>query len=178
MKPKTTNGNGHRILAVCERHGITAIAVIDHDAGLREVRRIHRDPKEGDPCSRLTSTMRDLLCDHVIATIVAEPGTIAEEAVSKLGLTPKTLTLADAKATLLGQDRPRRTHQLLVAELVKRCPELKNLVTILPATGRIAMSERWRTVTVFAVALALAAHQELTGATNDSPLAVTGAFRP
>jgi|GEM_PF-3105012 len=93
----------------------------------------------------------ELVRDYNGNTVVLEPR-------MKIELPPELqvihLSLADAKRRLLGSTA--ETNRELLRHTVACYPRLANIVQVLPATGGVAMSERWRTAPLFAIALGLA----------------------
>ena len=142
-----------RCLAVCKRCQVLVLAVVDSD-DILEVRRHFPWNQSGqDHKSAIRKAIVSMMADYNISTIVVEPNSIIYECVQDISVIQR-IELSTAKQLLI-PPRENKTHSELCTYLVNSFPKLGRLVTVLPY-NRVAMTERWRTVTLFAVALGLA----------------------
>lgn len=93
---------------------------------------------------------------YALAEIVVEDRPALVELGRTAGLEPRPMRFNDAKAIVSAQDPPP-THHAFFHLLIERHPELARYVRVLPATGRVATTERWRTDRLVVATLALAA---------------------
>ncbi|MFA5061652.1 MAG: hypothetical protein WC526_00720 [Patescibacteria group bacterium] len=101
--------------------------------------------------------------------IVADNALLADELRKTICAVPiQTITIATAKEVLLPAEH-RPNHHDLYHHLLRQHPHLRRYVTVIPSTGHIAESERWRTVVLLAVALGLAAQQQARGGNHRRP---------
>lgn len=152
--------NPARLVAACIRCRCLAITVLSGDQVLEVVsHRLDSAKRRGhaaDFVSRLVN-------DYAPEAVVLE----TEKSLSESNQLPTytkyqihIVTLAQAKRTLLtGNDC---SHRTLFQHLLRQHPNLQRLVKVLPITDQIAMTERWRTVSLLAVALGLAAQASLS----------------
>ena len=101
--------------------------------------------------------VEELVHDYRITSVVAEPDRQPFRWAKETDLPTTPLPLIEAKQVLL-PDTVQATHVDLCEHLLEQHPKLQRLVTILPGKPGLATSERWKTVTLLAVALGLAAH--------------------
>ena len=134
-------------VAVCRRVNRAAFAVIG-PAGIYDVQRC--DAPSGCE-NRLLRIATRLAKAYGATTIVAEPGTLTP-APDNLPVAPTTLD--DAKTVLCGTCE--RSNRPLVETVVRQHPELRRVLHGAKLGGPIAYLHRWRTLPVYAVALALA----------------------
>lgn len=109
-------------------------------------------------CIRFRSLIRVEAETNGVEEIIVEADTKTADYVFSLGMPHRTLSFRRAKQFLSGTgDGPPPTDARFFQELVETHPELRRYVRVLPATGRVAMSERWRTARLMVASLALAA---------------------
>jgi len=143
------------ILAIAVRHGVAAIATIECGCVINIVRRHFAfTPKGMTDSAYIGKKIAALVGTDYLATIIVEPGSIAERAVLELGLVPERLTLGDAGERLWPHNAIEKQVDLF-GHLLGEYQELDCYVQVLPG-GRVAMTERWRTVNLLAAALGLA----------------------
>lgn len=107
--------------------------------------------------------------------IIVDARFATSKAIASLGRPYKTLAFVRAKEYLAGtgvHDAPPNAQ--FFAALVKAHPELGRYVRVLPATGRVAMTETWKTARLIVSTLALAA--SVASPTSDRPLALRKPF--
>ena len=93
-----------------------------------------------------------------VREIIVEDDTKTSDYVFSLGLPHRTLAFRRAKQFVAGTgDGEPPPNRKFFHALVETHPELRRYVRILPGTGRVAMSERWRTARLTVATLALAA---------------------
>lgn len=93
-----------------------------------------------------------------VKEILVEEDTKTADEVRSLGVPFKTLTFRRAKQHVLGTgDAEPPANKGFFRALVARHPELERYVRVMPATGNVAMTERWRTARLTVATLALAA---------------------
>lgn len=93
-----------------------------------------------------------------VREIIVEDDTKTSDYVYSLGLPYRALTFRRAKQFIAGTgDSEPPTNKPFFHALVAKHPELGRYVRVLPATGRVAVSERWRTARLTVATLALAA---------------------
>ena len=145
-EPRKHTHSYNPILSACHRGKYLAVAVCNGVDVLEVVRaRMHR----GDS---LKTVVGRIIADYGCGTILVEPNRPLFKEVQSLQCSVRTLALTEAKERLL-PGRATVTHRDLYQHLVESDPRLRRFVTVLPATGRVAMTERWRTVNLLAVAL-------------------------
>lgn len=107
-----------------------------------------------------------------VRDVIVEADTKTSDYVYTLGIQHRTLTFRQAKQHVAhSEGKTPPSNKVFFHALVAKHPELGRYVTVLPATGRVALSERWRTVRLTVATLALAA----SAATTPSPLpTITG----
>lgn len=112
----------------------------------------------GTCMSRFRSLIERECLAYGVREVIVETGTKAADYVRTLGFPHRTLTFRQAKQhlALCPGDTPPPTKAFFHA-LVAKHPELARYVKVLPATGRVAVSERWRTSRLVVATLALAA---------------------
>lgn len=142
-------------LAACYRVQQLALAVVA-DGRVIEVRR-HAVRERPARDAEIEALIAACATEYTVGALVVEPGRFR----SARALPSRTveLNLATAKQILLDEDRPLSNHHDLYAHLLDHDPRLGRLVRRMPGTGRIAATERWRTVMLLSVALALAAER-------------------
>lgn len=148
------DGKGRPRLAICQRFGVLALAVVASDQ-LLEVRRTFKG--NNDATGQEMMSLQDLAHDYGLTDVVVEPGCTLCSNLAHTGLNQQILTLEEAKLRLLG--KLGATHAELCQRLIQDHQKLARFVTILPLTGRVAMSQRRRIVSLLAVAMGLAACQ-------------------
>lgn len=93
---------------------------------------------------------------YALTEVVVEDRLALIELARDAGLEPRPMRFDDAKA-IVSEKSPAPTHHAFFHMLVERYPELARYVRVLPATGRVAITERWRTARLVVATLALAA---------------------
>ena len=145
--------SSQRCLAVCKRCQVLVLAVVESD-DILEVRRHFPWNQSGqDYRSAIRKAVVSIMADYNIRTIVVEPDSLIHECIQDISVIQR-IELSTAKQLLI-PPRENKTHSELCTYLVNSFPKLGRLVTVLPY-NRIAMTERWRTVALLAVALGLA----------------------
>ena len=144
-------------LAVCIRHGVLGMAVTQ-DAQLITLARAclyHRRSTETKQAFGLRR-IRRLVEMYCPTRLVVEPGSDARGWLAQQDTNIVSMTLDDAKTRLLptGVDR---SHGELYRALVSKYPIARAHVRVLDDNGKVAQSERWKTVLLLAAALALGA---------------------
>ncbi len=143
-----------RILAVAYRSLFMATAVLSRSE-IIEVRGCHASGGFAAARPRIAARIAKVAAEYDVDRIVVEPGLLAPALLATRGRVVATRTLGEAKAALLC-GYPRPTFRDLCQHLVDRYPSVRRLARILPGTGRITMTERWRTILLLSVALGLA----------------------
>lgn len=93
-----------------------------------------------------------------VREIIVEADTKTSDYVYSLGLPHRVIAFRRAKQYVAGTgDAPPPSDKPFFHALVAKHPELGRYVRVLPATGRVAVSERWRTARLTVATLALAA---------------------
>lgn len=143
-------------LVACLRFGVLGIALVSPNDVL-EVRRrsvCHR-PSGQSLRSFLLEPVLDMMSDYGVTSVVVETDSVLLRWLKVKKVTAHCLTISEVKSILLPRTaNPTIPH--LYSHLVTRFPKLKNVCTVLPATGRVAMSRRWQTTVLRAVAFGLA----------------------
>lgn len=93
---------------------------------------------------------------YALTEVVVENRPALIELGRAAGLEPRPMRFDDAKAIVSGKN-PAPAHHAFFHLLIERYPELARYVRVLPATGRVAITERWRTARLVVATLALAA---------------------
>jgi len=146
-------------LAACVRFNILGLAVVSANGIVEAKRRcLYHGGSRQTVQDFATPAILNLANDYDISVVVVEPGSTVSRWCEVAGLQTAQLTIAEAKQVLLPGDASA-SHAVLFQHLVKTNSKLKNIVTILPATGNVAMTQRWRIAPLLAVALGLAAVQ-------------------
>lgn len=151
-----------RVLALCQRTRVVGLAVAS-PAGVVEVRRVTLRPNQRTTeQARLMCYTSRLAHDYGVTHVVIEPHhQLAPVAHQLPALVLPVAVPAAIAATVAGPPSLRSLAQTLIAN----DPKLARLVTVLSRHPlRIAETERWRTVLLYAVALAHAGLAELTRA--------------
>ena len=91
------------------------------------------------------------------ADVIVEIGTKASECMSASSISYRAISFKTAKQYLVRSGAAPPPNKAFFKELVSAHPELAQYVTVLPFTGAIAMTERWRTARLIAATIALAA---------------------
>jgi len=151
--------HGNCCLAACIRFNILGLAIVSSGRVLKVKRRClyHRRPTESKQ-SFATRAITKLANDFSLSAIVVEPGSLVQQWVEQTGLKTLSLTLLKTKEILL-PEAERTTHVALLQHLVDHYPEARAVARILPITGKVAMTDRWRVPPLLAVALGLAWQQ-------------------
>jgi hypothetical protein len=136
------------IVGVCIRDGVMAIAVLRRGAVL-ELRR-HWLYRIRDADGRIAAAVRD----YVARAVVVELPRIDSVPCAYENAEVVALSFGETKRRLLGTSRA--VHADIFRHVLNACPELARFVSFLPGTTRLRLTERWRTVLLLAVALALA----------------------
>ena len=147
------------ILAVCLRFNMLGLAVVSQHE-IIEVRRrclYHAKPMER-PQDFASRAIAELASDYGLSVVVVEPDSQIQAWLKKTNLSSQIMSLDIAKELVLPEDEPH-THPYLCRHLVNEFPVLRNIATVLPATGNVAMTQRWRVVPLLAVALGVAAQK-------------------
>lgn len=144
--------NYHPEIAACYRSPYLVVAVMNAGDAI-EVQRsrvvaAHEIPR----------VLRRLMIEYGCQTLIVEPNSHLFRIAKTLQCRVHTVAMRTAKAALVPSAKRVTNHQLC-QQLVNRCPKLRRLVKIFPATGRIAMTERWRVVQLLPVALGIAANR-------------------
>lgn len=143
-------------LAAAYRSPFLALSILS-TSEIVEVRR-HRIADGARGRVAMARAIAEAVLEYDVAELVTEPGLLAPAILAGRGRPVRTCALRSAKDVLLPED-VKKTTRNLCQHLVERFESLRRFVTILPATGRIAMTERWRTVMLLPVALGLAAQR-------------------
>jgi hypothetical protein len=143
-------------LAAASRAGCLAVAVL-HGTEVIEVRRRRLDDYRGDT-RKVNRLVLEVARDYESALLVVEPHASLFRSAGTRRIIPRVrvLDLEQARRLLLG-DAAAPSNRALFDQVVREHPQLRRFVTVLAGTGRVAVSERRRTVVLIAVALALAA---------------------
>lgn len=108
--------------------------------------------------ARLRSIVDREARSYGVREVVVEEGTKVADYASSLGIPHRTLSLDAAKRHVAAAGgAPTPTDKDFFHEMVTRHPECGRYVKVLPSTGRVAVTERWRTSRLVVAALALAA---------------------
>ncbi len=112
----------------------------------------------GNAVRRLRPLITREIQAYGVQETILEANSLAVRYARKGKFPYRTLTLEQAKQYLaLSPDGTPLTNTEFFNALVVKHPELARYVKILPGTGRVAVSERWRTARLLAAAMALAA---------------------
>lgn len=136
-------------LAVCHRVPYLVLAICDGMEVLEVIRRRAAAP------DTFGEMIRRVITEYGCQTVLLEPNSQLVNEVENLQCRIHTLSLKQAKH-LLFPEESNVTNRQLFHHLVECEPRFRRMVQILPGTGRIAMTQRWRTVVLTAVALARA----------------------
>lgn len=142
-------------LAVTYRapHLMTAVSDGKTVLDLRQ-RRVTRRSSLERLCSFIDREART----YGVREVVVETDTKVAEYASARGIPHRLLAFDDAKRHVLRRgEQPAPSDKDFFHDLLARHPEFGRFVRVLPATGRVAVSERWRTSRLVVAALALAA---------------------
>jgi len=139
-----------RRLAAVYRSPYLAIAVLSNSE-IIAVRRF-RPPTAADVAKTIAKTVGIYDPD----LLVVEPSLAADCEALFLKCPMRLVSLDEAKRVMI-ENVPRPTIAELCHALIAKLPSLRRFVKVLSGTGRIAMSERWRTVMLLPVTLAFAA---------------------
>lgn len=102
--------------------------------------------------------------------VTVEAGTPIAEYVYSQCIRHRVLTFRAAKQHLADSgDKAAPANRAFFQALLMQHPELSRYVKVLPATGRVAVSERWRTSRLIVATLALAASIATTPPPNMNP---------
>lgn len=156
------------VLSACYRAPFLLVAVVCGSEVVEIFRRRVTRGALGEAVVR--GLLTRLASEYGCSEIVAEPDSAVLAIARTLPQPCRELSVSEAKRSLLGAGQGETpTHAEVFGELLQRMPELQRLVTLLPSTGRIALSETWRTMTLLAVTLGLAASQRVAGLADRRP---------
>jgi len=122
------------------------------------------------PLEQMHSLIERVAKAHGVSEILVESGTKASKCMP-FSRPRREITFARAKQYVFGaSSTPAPSNKVFFKSLVEAHPELARHVKVLPLTGAIAMTERWRTARLIAATLALAAAAaEPSGAERPRP---------
>lgn len=141
-------------LVACYRAQWLAIVLL-RGADVLEVR-THQLASLKQSSARLVALLARYQADYAPDLLVYDGRDPFRAIGRELAVPASPMPLGRAKRVLLPRTR-EVTHQRLFQALLVDYPCLRRLVTVLPGSGRIALTERWHTVQLVAVALGLAA---------------------
>jgi len=104
----------------------------------------------------LLEPVLDMMRDYHVSAVVVEPDCALLPWLKAKKIPVHCLTNNDVKSALLPSSQTPTLAQMY-SHLVTRFPKLRNICTVLPSTGKVAMSRRWQTTVLRSVAFALAA---------------------
>ena len=121
-----------------------------------------------------TARLRTLISrearSYGVYEVTVEAGTPIAEYVYSQCIRHRVLTLRAAKKYMARcEGKCPLSNRLFFHTLLERHPELSRYVKVLPATGRVAVSERWRTSRLIVATLALAASTATLPPPNTNP---------
>ena len=140
-------------LAVCKRGQALVVAVVNSNDILEVKRHFPWIWAKQGRKARIRKIVANMMADYKISTIVVESNTFVYQCMKDIPIV-RPVNLSSAKRLLIPGSE-KITHKDLYAHLVNKHPKLRRLVTILP-TNRIAVTEKWKTVTLLSIALGLA----------------------
>lgn len=109
------------------------------------------------PLEQMRSLIERAARAHGVSEILVESGTKASMCLPS-SLPCREITFAKAKQYVSGSgNAPAPSNKVFFKSLVEAHPELARHVKVLPFSGAIAMTERWRTARLIAATIALAA---------------------
>lgn len=112
----------------------------------------------GTATSRFRLLIEREVKGYGVRELIVEAGSRAAHYAHAFGFPHRTVCLAEAKRHLApSPDGASPSNKAFFHALVAKHPELGRYVKVLPGTGRVAVSERWRTTRLVAATLALAA---------------------
>jgi pimeloyl-ACP methyl ester carboxylesterase len=138
-------------VAVCRRNNRVAIVVLD-DSTVYDIRRL-KAPRHS--AARVVRVVRSVVAAYGAHSVVHDGG---KYFLGDTTLPTETLRLRDAKSRLCGS--PSTTHADLIAAVLTARPELEDIARDVPVAGLAGRRDRWRSVPLLAVALALAHLQD------------------
>ena len=122
------------------------------------------DRLSATPCKQAkglqTAQNRHIRQARHLVEVIAEPGGRVWQELDQAQLQLRAQTLAGAKRTLLPSSRIR-THVALYSYVLCAYPKLGRFVPRLPLTRAVPSRTPWRTTVLLAVAIGLAAEQQL-----------------
>lgn len=142
------------------------LAVVAPD-GIKEIRRrcLYHAPAGTSGSDYIIHQVRNLARDYNVNTVVVDPHDRIYPWLRSTDLEFKPVELSQAKKVLMNEEA-EHTHDALFQHMVERYPHLRRFVTVLHRTGRIATTERWRTVLLLAATLGIATTQARSLTTN------------
>lgn len=163
-------------LAVTYRSPHLVTAVSDGVTVL-ELRQRRVSPRSS--ASRLGELVAREARTYGVREVVVESGTKVAEYARSLGIPHRSLTFDAAKRHVAKSSEPERlTDGEFFRSLLEAHPEFGRYVKVLPSTGRVAMSERWRTSRLVGATLALAAPIATAPAASSPSDGRAGCLRP
>ena len=147
------------VMAVCLRFNMLGLVVLSQHE-IVEVRRrclYHTSSKE-TPKDFASRAITEMASDYGLSVVVVEPDSQTQVWLKNSTVSSQTRSLDNAKELILPEGQPH-THPFLCRHLVNEFPKLRNIATVLPATGNVAMTQRWQVVPLLAVALGIAAQK-------------------
>lgn len=146
------------VVAACFRSPYLALVLIaNHDVSAL---RRHCLASTARTPERQAERIARFATDYGASNIILEPGTGLAAALDALGFATTTTLIADAKRAFV-RNASRDSNGELFRTVIAEHPKLRRLVTVLN-TGKVAESERWRTILLLAAALGLATHRPAT----------------
>ncbi len=145
------------VLVVCRRCRQLALIVLDkHD--VLEVKRL-KLPSSAPVArgAKIRLALLELATDYGARGIVVEDDAMIGALLACAGLPLQILSVSTAARVLTGTTGTNYAE--LFRLVLDRCPKLRRFVRILPATGEVTRTDRWRTHVLLASALGLAAIQ-------------------
>lgn len=150
--------NGESPVLVVSRRCRQVAAVVLNKHDVFEVRRL-KFPQSAPEARRakIRETLLRMAKDYGARGIVVEDDAFIGPLLACPGLPMQVMTTATAAQVLTGQNA--RTYRELFRTVLAWCPMLRRYVRILPVSGEISRTDRWRTHVLLACALGLAAIQ-------------------
>jgi hypothetical protein len=121
-----------------------------------KVLEIHKHRIGQGGAERICTLIEEHIRAYSVREIIVEAGSRTSDCVLSLGIPHREISFRAAKAFVSAVEPPP-TNDAYYPSLVASHPDLRRYVKTLPATGRVATSERWRTARLVAATLALAA---------------------
>jgi hypothetical protein len=157
---------GEELLAVCRRVRILGMATVGHGDVLK-VRRCYL-PGRSDPVQQAihaATAVASFAHDYGVRHVAIEPQSNLADYLVDMNLKVTRFSISMTKQ-VLKPGAEEMSHADLLHHLLDRYPKLTRFVNVLPVSGRVAMTERRRTVVLLAAALGIAAYRE--GHANNS----------